>query len=97
MCSTPVSVSVPVPFTVIPPVPPMTPAKVPVALVSVSVLAPSVTTPVAAPDSDLIEVLLPEIEVMMNVPSSCTPLENWIAPLPDSVRLAPLLTVVAPE
>ena len=72
----------------------MTPAKVSLALVSVSVLAPSATAPVAAP-ARLLMLVLP-LPVMSNVPSACTLDDTAMLSPPVRVRFAPALIVVAP-
>ena len=80
-------------LSVRPPVPPMIPAKVSLAAVSVRVLVPSVTAPL--PDNVLIEApaVVPEIS---KVPLSATPLEAAILPEPVSASVEPELMLLAP-
>ena len=79
--------------SVSPPLPPIEPAKLPEALVRVSVLVPSATLP--EPDSDLIDVLAPETPETSNTLLATTPLE--FAMLPAPVRASvPAEMVVRP-
>src|SRR6185503_15803454 len=75
-----------------PPAPPMTPAKLPDALVRVSVLVPRATLP--EPDKVLMNApeLVPEIS---KVPLSTTPLDEAMLPAPASASVPPEM-VVAP-
>ena len=88
----PVSVSKPAVSVRLPPVPLMTPLNVPDASDKVSVCAPSATNPL--PDSVVIVApdVVPEI---LNVPSSATPLDAAMPPVPVSTNTPPLI-VVAP-
>ena len=84
----------PLPSTVSPPVPPIAPEKVPVPDVSVSVLPPSVTVP--EPESVVIDSPPLAAEISNVPPLSTTPLDEAIAPAPDSASVSPEPMVVAP-
>src|SRR6185503_10500288 len=88
----PVSVAVP-PETIKPPAPSVAPSKLPLALVSVKLFAPSATVPL--PVNVVIEApaVVPEIS---NVPLLATPLDAATLPAPDRASVLPLSTVVAP-
>ena len=88
----PVSVSVPA-ATVMPPAPLITPSKVSSAAVRVSRWLPSTTLP--APLSVVIRAPA-EVPLMSKVPSTFTPAEVAMLPVPVRFSLAPACTSVRP-
>ncbi len=90
----PVSVSLPV-VSVTPPLPEITPAKVPVADVTVSVLLPRSTWP-PLPVRLTMEVPPLVSPEMLKVPSSATSALSAIEPVPLSASVAPKSIVVTP-
>jgi len=89
---TPVSVSVP-PATVTPPVPPIAPLKVELALLRVRFCAPKVTVP--APERSLMEAPL-VVAAISKVPALATPLDDAMLPVPLSAKVAPVSMEVPP-
>ncbi len=81
------------PARVKPPVPLMLPAKLPEALVSLSVCAPRLTAPL--PDRDWMDAPS-AVAAMSKMPLSATPAEAAMRPAPASARVAPGLIVVVP-
>ena len=93
----PVRVCVPLlALSVSPPLPLMSPPKLPPFPVIVSVLPPRVTAPL--PDSVMIEVTGAVTAAMLNVPVllTVTPLDKAIEPEPDNARVSPEPIAVAP-
>ena len=77
---------------ILPPVPLMTPARVPVAVLIVSTLAPKAVLP----EPVRLLTLAPEVVALMSkIPPLLTPLELAMLPEPDSARV-PELMVVTP-
>ncbi|PNG52897.1 hypothetical protein CHC07_03284 [Variovorax sp. B4] len=80
------------PFTLTPPVPPMTPLKTSAAFDSVSMPLPRTTEPVPA---RLEMVVPPPVPLMSKTPLLVTRLDFWMLPLPLSASV-PLVIVVVP-
>ena len=81
------------PVTASMPLPPMVPAKVPLALTRASVLLPRSTLPLP----DRLWIAAPALAAaMLKAPLSITLPDAAMLPLPDSARVAPLPIVVAP-